>query len=82
MEIKLKNVKVTQESWRSVKVFAAMHDCNIRAFVEEAIREKIQRESLKIETEPKEKQESAPEHSSEPEKNEFAELIIFKKQSA
>jgi hypothetical protein len=70
-EIELKNIKVTKKSWRAVKVFVSSHDYNIRTFVEEAIKEKLQRESSKIVVELKEKEEAAPGKNSGPEENEF-----------
>ena len=41
----MKSVKISDESWKAVKVFSAEHDWNIQGFIEFAIREKLQRES-------------------------------------
>ena len=74
MEIELKNIKVTKESWTAVKVFVSSHDYNIRTFVEEDIKEKLQRESSKIVVELKEKEEAASGKNSGLEKNVFEAL--------
>ena len=46
----MKSVKISDEAWKSVKVFAAEHDWNIQGFIEFAIREKLQRDINKGET--------------------------------
>ena len=75
MEIEYKNIKVAKESWRAVKVFAASRNCTIRMFVEEAIQEKLQRESSKTVVALKEEGESTPKNNSGPGENEFKELF-------
>lgn len=37
----MKSLKVTEECWKAVKVFAAENNWSIQGFVEAAIREKI-----------------------------------------